>query len=202
MIYSDSHFTLIHTMCGHFPVVFVMLCYGGDMRALMLVAHDLGMLNGDYAFLTVNLLPSAAIGNNTFMGNDGRDAEAALAFRGILSIYVREPTTELWRSFKEDVKDKMNAPPFQIQLDASEQVIHYCTTTPSCMYIKHHPVPSNTSFGQSNDYDSSYWTLPACSKPLFQNEAKCNATDMKTNFYSHINKTHFHPERYKNLAWL
>lgn len=137
MIYSDSHFTLIHTVCGHFPVVFVMLCYGGDMRALMLVAHDLGMLNGDYAFLTVNLLPSAAIGNNTFMGNDGRDAEAALAFRGILSIYVREPTTELWRSFKEDVKDKMNAPPFQIQLDASEQVIHYRLTTPSCTYIKH-----------------------------------------------------------------
>ncbi|KAJ7389933.1 hypothetical protein OS493_028400 [Desmophyllum pertusum] len=51
-----------------FTAVFIMLCYGGDMRALMLFAHDLGMLNGDYAFLTVNLLPSAAIGNNTFMG--------------------------------------------------------------------------------------------------------------------------------------
>ena len=197
MIYSDSHFTLIHTMCGHFPVVFVMLCYGGDMRALMLVAHDLGMLNGDYAFLTVNLLPSAAIGNNTFMGNDGRDAEAALAFRGILSIYVREPTTELWRSFKEDVKDKMNAPPFQIQLDASEQVIYYRSTTPSCTYMKHHPIPSNTSFGQSNDYDSSYWTgLQGCPKPLFQSEAKCNAIDMKINFYFHVNKTHFHPARF------
>ena len=92
------------------------------MRALMLFAHDLGMLNGDYAFLTVNLLPSAAIGNNTFMGNDGRDAEAALAFRGILSIYVREPTTELWRSFKKEVKEKMSDNPFQIQLDDSEEV--------------------------------------------------------------------------------
>ena len=93
------------------------------MRALMLTAHDLGMLNGDYVFLTVNLLPSAAIGNNTFMGNDGRDAEAAFAFRGILSIYVREPTTQLWKSFKKDVKEKMSDNPFQIKLDDSEEVI-------------------------------------------------------------------------------
>ena len=92
------------------------------MRALMLHALDLGMLNGDFAFLTVNLLPSAAIGNNTFMGNDGRDAEAALAFRGILSIHVREPTTTLWHSFKEEVREKMNALPFHIKLDDSEQV--------------------------------------------------------------------------------
>jgi len=99
-----------------------MLCYGGDMRALMLNALDLGMLNGDFAFLTVNLLPSAAVGNNTFMGNDGRDAEAALAFRGILSIHVREPTTPLWQTFKQKVREKMNASPFYIQLDESEQV--------------------------------------------------------------------------------
>ena len=93
------------------------------MRAIMLNALDLGMLNGDFAFLTVNLLPSATVGNNTFMGNDGRDAEAALAFRGILSIHVREPTTPLWQSFKERVRAKMNASPFYIKLDDSEQVI-------------------------------------------------------------------------------
>ena len=29
-------------------------------------------------------------------------------------------------------------------------------------------------------------------KPLFQSEAKCEAIDMKTNFYSQANKTHFH----------
>ena len=29
-------------------------------------------------------------------------------------------------------------------------------------------------------------------KPLFQSEAKCEAIDMKMNFYSHANKTHFH----------
>jgi len=112
-----------------------MLCYSGDMRALMLNALDLGMLNGDFAFLTVNLLPSAAVGNNTFMGNDGRDAEAALAFRGILSVHVREPTTPLWQSFKQKVREKMNASPFYIQLDKSEQVEVYAGAIYDAIYL-------------------------------------------------------------------
>ena len=29
-------------------------------------------------------------------------------------------------------------------------------------------------------------------QPLFQNEAKCEAIDMKMSYYSHVNKTHFH----------
>ncbi|XP_078374364.1 atrial natriuretic peptide receptor 3-like [Oculina patagonica] len=115
--------------------IFIMLCYGGDMRALMLYAYDLGMLNGDYAFLTVNLLPSAAIGNNTFMGNDGRDAEAALAFRGILSIHVREPTTDLWRLFTKDVRQKMNDYPFHIQLDDQEKVEVYAGAIYDAIYL-------------------------------------------------------------------
>lgn len=88
----------------------------------MLHALDLGMLNGDYAFLTVNLLPSAAIGNNTWMGNDGRDIDALLAFRGILSIHVREPTTEKWLEFKKEVRRQMQYHPFYITLAESEKV--------------------------------------------------------------------------------
>ena len=88
----------------------------------MLHALDLGMLNGEYAFLTVNLLPSAAFGNNTWMGNDGRDKDAAMAFRGILSIHVREPTSERWHNFKEEVRKRMADPPFYITLQENEKV--------------------------------------------------------------------------------
>ena len=105
--------------------VFVLLCYGGDIRALMLHALDLGMLNGDYAFLTVNLRPSAAFGNNSWMGNDGRDKDAAMAFRGILSIHVREPTTERWQYFKEEVRKRLADPPFFITLQEKEEVRYY-----------------------------------------------------------------------------
>ena len=34
--------------------------------------------------------------------------------------------------------------------------------------------------------------FPNCSKPLFQSEAKCEATDMKMIFHSHANKTHLY----------
>ena len=34
--------------------------------------------------------------------------------------------------------------------------------------------------------------ISSCLKPLFQRKAKCEAIDMKMNFYSHANKTHFH----------
>ena len=34
--------------------------------------------------------------------------------------------------------------------------------------------------------------FPSCLKSVFQSEAKRKAIDMKMNFYSHVNKTHFH----------
>ena len=32
----------------------------------------------------------------------------------------------------------------------------------------------------------------SCLNPVFRSEAKSKAIDMKMNFYSHVNKTHFH----------
>ena len=34
--------------------------------------------------------------------------------------------------------------------------------------------------------------FPSFPTPLFQSESKCEFIDMKTYFYSHVNKTHFH----------
>ena len=34
--------------------------------------------------------------------------------------------------------------------------------------------------------------LPSSTGPLFQNEGRCSAFDMKIIFHSHANKTHFH----------
>ena len=34
--------------------------------------------------------------------------------------------------------------------------------------------------------------FPSGPKPLYQIEAECEATDMKTTFHSHAHKTHFH----------
>jgi len=34
--------------------------------------------------------------------------------------------------------------------------------------------------------------FPSSPGPLYQNEVKCSAFDMKMSFHSHANKTHFH----------
>ena len=38
-----------------YPVV-IICAYGGDVREIMLNALDLGLINGDYVFITIHLL--------------------------------------------------------------------------------------------------------------------------------------------------
>ena len=52
---------------------------------------------------------------------------------------------------------------------------------------------------QPGKCDTSRFTsrpFPSCAKRLFQGEAKCKAIDMKTIFYSHADKSHFHKRRF------
>ena len=44
------------TTLSSFPsLVFILLCDGGDIREIMLNFLDLGLLNGEHAFITVHL---------------------------------------------------------------------------------------------------------------------------------------------------
>ena len=56
---------------------------GADARYFMLGALDLGLVNGQYAFLTINLDPASLQGRNTWQGDDGRDQDSLKAFSGI-----------------------------------------------------------------------------------------------------------------------
>ena len=55
---------------------------GADVRYFMLGAYDLGLTNGEYVFLTIDLSPFSILGKNTWQGEDGRDEDAAMAFQG------------------------------------------------------------------------------------------------------------------------
>ena len=50
----------------------------------MLHASDLGMIDGTYAFITIDIMLSARFGENTWQGDDGRDDVAVAAFEGKL----------------------------------------------------------------------------------------------------------------------
>ena len=66
---------------SHFAV-FILSAYGSDVRSFMLDAYDLGMINGEYTFLTNEVTLESRYGEGSWMGPDGRDEDAIKAFTG------------------------------------------------------------------------------------------------------------------------
>lgn len=102
--------------------VFVLCAYGGDIREIMLNAKDLGLLNGKYAFIAVELNIDSHIGSKTWMGNDTRDKEALEAYNGILNVHLRTPDSPTWKNFTAEIRRRVAAPPYNKPLPADTKV--------------------------------------------------------------------------------
>ncbi|XP_077977730.1 atrial natriuretic peptide receptor 2-like [Glandiceps talaboti] len=101
----------------------VIICsFGGDVRDLMLNAYDLDMINGDYVFFTLDLLADYHKGVNTWMGDDGRDAEAEYSFNAILNIHLRTPHNDEYHAFEDEVRKRLKEPPFIYDLPNDEPI--------------------------------------------------------------------------------
>ncbi|XP_074628982.1 atrial natriuretic peptide receptor 1-like [Acropora palmata] len=81
--------------------VFLFMCYGAVVRRLMLLMHDLGLLNGEYAAVTLENLPGSCI------ENDGRDEDACNAYQGLLDISLYVPDSQEYEDFKTSVYNRM-----------------------------------------------------------------------------------------------
>jgi hypothetical protein len=64
------------------------MCPKEDRRRFMVQAYDLDMAGGDYVFYTVDMLPEEENLNvdETWLGKDGRDEEAKLAFEAVFHV--------------------------------------------------------------------------------------------------------------------
>ncbi|KAK2188313.1 hypothetical protein NP493_136g03011 [Ridgeia piscesae] len=79
----------------------------------MLHASDLGLLNGQFVFITMGMVLSARIGANTWQGNDGRDDESFAAFEGTLDITSRFlPGEGVGKHFRAEIHKNAAKPPF------------------------------------------------------------------------------------------
>lgn len=70
----------------------------------MLAAHSLGMTNGQWVFIDVELFRSYMFGNKHWRRNDTYDEMAREAYRSLIRIAIREnKTTTEYMTFAEEV---------------------------------------------------------------------------------------------------
>eukprot|EP00057_Strongylocentrotus_purpuratus_P025301 XP_011679775.1 PREDICTED: atrial natriuretic peptide receptor 1-like isoform X2 [Strongylocentrotus purpuratus] len=80
---------------------------GDTLREIMLHAYDLDLINGDYAF--INIIPfrdEQLFGDDSWERGDNRDEEAKVAYQALMTIRVFEPTSEAYREFEENVRER------------------------------------------------------------------------------------------------
>ena len=90
------------------------MCYGAVVRRLMLLMHDLGLLNGEYMAITLENLPGSCI------ENDGRDEDACNAYQGLLDISLYVPDSQEYEDFKISVYNRM--PEMNYTMDSPNDV--------------------------------------------------------------------------------
>ncbi|XP_033122599.1 atrial natriuretic peptide receptor 3-like [Anneissia japonica] len=131
---DDPHFISLKKTIDEARIILI-FAYGGDVRDIMLYAFDLGMIDGDYIFFTVDLFDYAYVGNNTWMGDDGRDDDALLAFGSIFNIHILEPSTQEYKNFTTEVRRRMGTAPFYDPLDAKFKVDVHAAMLYDAMYL-------------------------------------------------------------------
>ncbi|KAK3705058.1 hypothetical protein QZH41_009322, partial [Actinostola sp. cb2023] len=119
--------------------IFILLCSGGDIRDIMLNFLDLGLLNGKNAFITVHLPKRSYIGNNTWMGDDGRDVDARKAYEGVLNIEQKFGTAKTSsakvQSFLNRVRLRLKEEPFNVDIKENSEIEAYAGTMYDAVYL-------------------------------------------------------------------
>ena len=73
-----------------------------------------------------NLVFRSYIGNNTWMGNDGRDDDAKRAYEGVLNIEQKFGTAQISGSkvanFQNRVRRRLREPPFNVTIHDNSKV--------------------------------------------------------------------------------
>ncbi|XP_076365944.1 atrial natriuretic peptide receptor 3-like [Tachypleus tridentatus] len=112
--------------------IFIIIGTGETVREILLAAYDLGMGNGEYAFLSVELFNNKkAFGEFTwYKKDDPRNNEARKMYESLLLVTVRVPTGEKYTQFVQEVietsKKEFNKPVVESQVNVIVAGFHDC----------------------------------------------------------------------------
>ncbi|GIY26309.1 atrial natriuretic peptide receptor 1 [Caerostris darwini] len=87
--------------------VFILFACGETVRSILLAAYELGMQNGEYAFISIELLKSQMLKKqfSWYKPNDRRNKEARKMYESLMIISIRVPVQEKYQIFIKNVKE-------------------------------------------------------------------------------------------------
>ncbi|XP_071439593.1 atrial natriuretic peptide receptor 1 isoform X2 [Hetaerina americana] len=86
--------------------VVILSVRGHLVRPFMLAAHSLGMTNGDWIFLDVEIFQGSYWGDHGWELKDGDDEAARTAYEALLRVSLLQPTSPKFYDFAQRVKEK------------------------------------------------------------------------------------------------
>ena len=105
------------------PSVFLILCYINEVVSIMETAERLGMTNGEYAFITLDLNTDVFYKNGKWTGNEGWGSKFPNILNGIIDLSVYRP--EISMEFKKKYKDMENKLEVSIKAKLYNEVIYF-----------------------------------------------------------------------------
>lgn len=75
------------------------------VRKFMLAAHSLGMTNGEWVFLDVEIFQSAYWGDKDWEMGDENDQRARKAYEALLRVSLLQPTSPTFQEFADNVRE-------------------------------------------------------------------------------------------------
>ncbi|OQV13910.1 Atrial natriuretic peptide receptor 1 [Hypsibius exemplaris] len=102
---EDTYETLLGDVVGHSRVI-LLFANATIVRNMMLHAFSLGMTDGEYVYLAVELFRSNYWGELRWKYDDTRDRDAQLAFRSLAVIALYEDHNQFFAEFAKEVKKR------------------------------------------------------------------------------------------------
>ncbi|XP_076308621.1 atrial natriuretic peptide receptor 1-like [Tachypleus tridentatus] len=114
----EPNFTSILHEGSQYARVFILVAKGPTVRKILLAAHDLGMSDGEYAFLTIELFKNKrSFGDfSWFLFGDSRNEDARKIYESLMVFSVRVPSHPEYENFVKDVITRSNKE-FNLTLD-------------------------------------------------------------------------------------
>ncbi|XP_002006469.3 atrial natriuretic peptide receptor 1 isoform X2 [Drosophila mojavensis] len=85
--------------------VVILSVRGVLVRKFMLAAHSLGMTNGEWVFLDVEIFQSAYWGDKDWELGDENDMKARKAYEALLRVSLLQPTSPTFQDFADNVRE-------------------------------------------------------------------------------------------------